>query len=117
MDSADKLVNFLRARLDEDERIARRATARQTGGESWTHEQPALRTGSTLTVAERMVPVFGEHIARHDPARVLVEVEAKRRLLLWAQNAEAGYNLLPIIDTLAGVYRDHPDFDSAWLES
>lgn len=55
--SAD-LVTWLRAQLDEDERVAR----------AW------LPLGNP-TEADR------DHIARHDPIRVLAEVDAKRRIL------------------------------------
>jgi hypothetical protein len=54
----DDLITWLRAQLDEDERVAR----------AW------LPLGNP-TAADR------EHIARHDPARVLAEVDAKRRIL------------------------------------
>ncbi len=77
----DDLVQWLRAMLDDDEQIARRATARQPGGESWVYGSEGVRASSGLGVATRAVPVHGEHIARHDPARVLREIEAKRRIL------------------------------------
>ncbi|WBB73251.1 DUF6221 family protein [Micromonospora sp. WMMD1128] len=54
----DDLVTWLRAQLDDDERAAR----------AW------LPLGNP-TAADR------EHIARHDPARVLAEVDAKRRII------------------------------------
>jgi hypothetical protein len=65
-----ELVEFLRARLDEDERIARAA-----GGDGhWTAEDIAV-------YGERLDPTGRVHMATHDPARVLAEVEAKRGLL------------------------------------
>jgi len=51
------LVRFLRAQLDEDESVARAAAGRLSGDDEWVH------------------------IARWDPARVLREVEAKRRIV------------------------------------
>ncbi|QIP87619.1 hypothetical protein GLX30_30365 [Streptomyces sp. Tu 2975] len=95
---SDDLVAFLRARLDEDEAIAR-GTARPL---NW-HQGPG--DDDPEWVSDEMVlmwpPEFhtpyeqdkhwrgltadpaglAAHIARHDPARVLVEVEAKRRIL------------------------------------
>src|SRR5690554_5666985 len=57
----DGLVEFLRAQLDEDERVARAAD-----GESyWLDEGDAT----------------GDFLHHHDPARVLAEVAAKRRIL------------------------------------
>lgn len=122
----DELVQFLRARLDEDERIAKAATPGPwlVNDESFI-ETIYARDGHTAVVAGGRwggeAPVFesdedATHIARHDPARVLAEVEAKRRLLLWAESAECGMHLVPIVDNLVGVYRDHPDFDPAWME-
>ncbi|MFD7185468.1 DUF6221 family protein [Streptomyces sp. NPDC059904] len=115
-----ELVDFLRARLDEDARIARVA-ASQSRGEEWRYdgqyvvadpERDMVAVGSQ----DFMDAETGKHIARHDPSRVLAEVEAKRQLLLWAENAEAGAHLLAIVDTLVAVYSNHPDFDPAWLE-
>lgn len=82
------LVQFLRARLDEDE-----TTARESGGRwmvlpvsGWVHTAPWPSDewkppGVDHHVAT--VPLDGDraHIVRHDPARVLAEVDAKRRIL------------------------------------
>ncbi|CAL9502776.1 DUF6221 family protein [Streptomyces sp. enrichment culture] len=88
----DELVEWLRTQLDEDERVAREAAHYEAG--NWTTED-----GYPVSVADELpeqadtferVVVFDEgspseeqarHIARHDPARVLREVDAKRRLL------------------------------------
>jgi NADPH-dependent ferric siderophore reductase len=79
----DDLVAFLREQLDADERIARAATPGP-----W--EQDPERAGS-LTSAEYWyvvdcsgTPAAGEnaeHVARHDPARVLAEITAKRAIV------------------------------------
>jgi hypothetical protein len=63
---ADDLVAFLRARLDEDEQGARAVTAN-----GWANIGP--HPADSRPVAQ--------HIFRHDPARVLREVEAKRRII------------------------------------
>lgn len=91
---ADDLVQFLRARLDEDERAARDA-----GGKPWAWEQhygdmcndPTCEYGELATDDTVLMDVHGydvkapwqgaDHIARHDPARVLAEVDAKRRIV------------------------------------
>ena len=76
----DDLVAFLNARLDEDELLAKR-----TNSGEWTfdtHGQLLVNQGATISkIANLGVSVFGWHIARHDPARVLREVEAKRAIL------------------------------------
>jgi hypothetical protein len=63
MTGMDDLITWLRAQLDDDERVAQEAI-------SWTW-RPELTNEF----------VSAEHIARWDPARVLAEVEAKRRIL------------------------------------
>lgn len=78
----DDLIAFLRARLDEDEQTAQ-------SGDEWTVNNPRnLVAGPTRDEKAKyhLVAVVVEdneraHIARHDPARVLAEVEAKRRIL------------------------------------
>lgn len=59
-----ELIEFLRARLDEDQQAAEQAQAEAS---SWWWNEPE-------SAPER-------HIARHKPARVLREVEAKRATL------------------------------------
>lgn len=87
----DDLVTWLRAQLDEDERVARAAAE---DGPEW-HFQPALGEPDGSLDLEASFTMSGGykpdatdfdhdwlvHIARHDPARVLREVEAKRRLI------------------------------------
>lgn len=92
----DDLVTWLRAQLDDDERIAR-AFADETGSDSlrWHRpdpQQPGLirdGSGTVVTYDEGVLTAEqAEHIARHDPARVLTEVDAKRlRLDLIAELA------------------------------
>lgn len=73
------LATWLRAQLDEDERVAEAARFLTRG--SWRH----AGTRDVLTEAGRLLNADqaeqAEHIALHDPARVLAEVEAKRRIL------------------------------------
>lgn len=66
----DELVVWLSAQLDEDERIARACS----GNGEWEAEHIAIY-GPDLGVEVRA------HMAAHDPARVLREIDAKRRLL------------------------------------
>lgn len=89
----DDLIAFLRARIDEDEQVARGGNRGPWEIERWdalggpaAHVLMPLgdgaQTGLTRSAllgthdAETM-----EHIARWDPARALAEVEAKRRIL------------------------------------
>ena len=72
------LVAFLRARLDEDHRIAAVAAGMDAGSSWVADDYDVLGDG---TAAEATSFPQAEHIARHDPARVLREVAAKRRIL------------------------------------
>ncbi len=105
MTTAAEWVAFLGARLDEDEAIAR-ATMRWSG-------PPWAEVGREERIPERA------HIARHDPARVLREVAAKRAI--WAACISADGDRGPsndleaqalawLILQLAAVYSDHPDY-------
>lgn len=121
------LVEFLRARLAEDEQVARSATQGRWfwtdpdtsdfpqsnvrlvadqgewktceyfctwSGEENIHRGAQGKPGHEHRVTTEVVEAWGydgygilvddadaEHIARHDPARVLAEVEAKRRIV------------------------------------
>ena len=72
-----------------------------------------------------------EHIARHDPARVLRECEAKRRIvdtvermILDAEDPDTemsarermmtGSSARSILTSLASAHSDHPDFREEW---
>lgn len=101
----DDLVRFLLDRIAEDEDAARAASAggrwRYSDGDSvgaWTLYDEHWRIADLVLYRrgeydyEERMPAFrppyyvdadanGSHIARHDPARVLAECEAKRRIL------------------------------------
>jgi hypothetical protein len=120
----DDLITFLRARLDEDEQAAAAAAGQQTYydwevREAEPHEQPEVRaTGTSYQVVSGVDDSTAEHIARHDPARVLREVEAKRRLIQWCvwmvgdfRGSDVWKDVLPL---LALPYADHPDYRDEW---
>lgn len=91
----DDLVTWLRAQLDEDERVARATIHPDHTGEWELSEYVEYGNDGDmarwdLTLDEIAPPLYDtsgmgpspmRHIARHDPARVLREVEAKRRIL------------------------------------
>lgn len=127
------LLAFLRARLSEDE-----AAARAAGPGSW--QEYGIGSGGWTVGSAQGDDHFGAetsssgpegqaqaaHIARHDPARVLTEVEAKQRILRahekWcegrceAKYPEGGFDAAHYwsIKSLAAVYADHPDYDESW---
>jgi hypothetical protein len=80
----DDLVQWLRDQLDTE---TQRATA--AGGDEWRRQDHPSETiavydskGDAVVYDEGWPSeAQAEHIAEHDPARVLREIEAKRRLL------------------------------------
>jgi hypothetical protein len=133
------LVEFLRARLDEDEAAAKAAHPgpwtyeTEVGGfgpVGWVRVPLPMHKGA-YTGLTRFTPLGTQdaetcaHIARHDPARVLREVDAKRALLAghegvhrcdWGEHR--GPDMLggwcKTVCTLAAVYSDHPDYQESW---
>lgn len=90
MGGMDDLVQFLRDRLDEDEQIAAQAVSPDSdcpASPKWDALLESIKRGWEIFTDQRRLVVasVGEldarHIARHDPARVLAEVDAKRRIL------------------------------------
>lgn len=82
------IAQFLAARLAEDENCARLVLS-DYGGHVPNWQVPS--TG-VLVVGEDLHPLgdgpLVEHIARHDPARVLAEVAAKRAIVAMHEQAE-----------------------------
>lgn len=68
----DDLIAFLRAQLDDDERVAREALKRQTS-------QRRMIRGQMVDVPNQPMPEWRRSV--WPPERVLAEIEAKRRLL------------------------------------
>jgi hypothetical protein len=134
------LVEFLRARLDEDEALAREAppgpwhigNAVDPTQPCHVHTFPGARM-----VADGLNWLVAEHIARQNPARVLAEVEAKRRILhehkpakpkylsrwepgcmtcstaqAWDEKANEAHCLT--LRLLALPYASHPDYREEW---
>lgn len=113
--SAD-LLAFLRARLDEDEQIARAATPgpwKKAWGEVRLGEETWTRLDNQ---SKRDTAADAEHIVRFDPACVLVEVEAKRALLddLDHGGGDMAEARWLVIRHLASVYAHHLDYREEW---
>ena len=97
------ITEFLLARIAEDEEVARAALP-----------IPDLESPRWLpaNLKRRFGIISGyevDHIARHDPSRVLRECAAKRAII---EAAEHGY--LSYVAPLAAVYSDHPDYREEW---
>jgi len=107
------LTEFLEARIAEDEEVARGAVDEQQGGH-W-HEPGDDMPMFGFSVALPLT--FAEHAARHDPARVLAECEAKRRIVASVERAlRLGTNGLgpSVLRLLALPHADHADYDESW---
>jgi hypothetical protein len=155
----DGLIAFLRARLDEDEVVAQVAVSEHErefhivacdAGAQWVRRYGDY--GGTevvdgaghvvVSVAHDKGAALRTHIARHDPARALREVEAKRQILR-KHNVPSvvtpGFGTreddrrcvgcgfgsdeeplapdvddCPILRALAAVYANHPDYRTEW---
>ncbi len=135
------LAEFLLARIAEDEDTARAATPgpwywEKPSGVDWSQGEESLmsrhqRDGHDVAVlcgwgydssgidaqqADR------NHIARHDPSRVLAECEAKRRIVdectPWVSEPSDDYGAQTVSEMtlrfLALPYADHPDYRQEW---
>lgn len=137
VDDALRIAKFLLARFTEDEQAALGA-----GGKAWrtdrvADETPAVVDSDGWGMVYRessALPEVPVHIVRHDPARVLGECAAKRRIVELHEPqdhpAHAGYGArrfcgvcggdnayespCDTLRALASVYSDHEDFDQAW---
>lgn len=150
-----RIDEFLLARIAEDEAVALGATQGPWEAQPADGYNPAAlgsRTDSADVAVAGSGDEYGpeyvcldrdgigsttmpnaEHIARHDPARVLAECKAKRRVVERLRPAMitmpdgAVLSLMDpsearavefmhrvIVTSLAQPYADHPDFDPAW---
>ena len=131
----DNLIAFLRARLDEDEQEALAASpgpwkANAEQDEVLAVDDIEVATGFALSGEQLRATV--RHIVRHDPARVLRDVETKRRLIdreveqdreRWRRRVdehrlsfEDWMALSPqeTLRLLAAPYAGHPDYRDEW---
>ncbi len=126
------LTEFLLARIAEDEGWARQAIVepqdeRRTPAGVWSSPASGLvQTDDDLwTTGDGRTSYF---VQRFDPARVLAECRAKRRIVSEAckyadarSRPGAGAHVFQIwaelqtvVQMLALPYADHPDFNPAW---
>lgn len=125
------LTEFLQARLAEDEQAAREAADHDSGrwfmGDKWNiyrAESEVDEVDGTVThdlIAWGNAKPQSEHIARHDPARTLADIEAKRRIIaeILAECEGAMYDphrgiYGKTLRLLAQPHADHPGYDPGW---
>lgn len=134
----DDLMQWLRAQLDEDEQIARAAADYDDGAAHDVEGPPG--TWACLDEAQWFGPSYrggviaprigqansrelGAHIAAHDPARVLREIDAKRDLLVFAKGIHDHHEtfttgvyarLEKTLRLYALAYKDRPGYREEW---
>ncbi len=135
------LVAFLRARLTEDEQTASYDPDGRDPHPAdlvWTYEPDGdeeFPGGNVVArghyIVQDQPQAIGAHIARHDPARVLRDIQASRGVLSIYDQMTADLNapdfltrgmapvaitvLAPVLCHLARAWSDHPDYQAeAW---
>jgi hypothetical protein len=116
------LVEFLLARLADDELIALEVIGAMGSGDGpapYVDERGRLVLGDVGLAA----PVTA-HMLRHSPNRVLAEVAAKRALIRRIESLELTGVIAVVRDSVAGriwalrvlaaPFVDHPDFSGEW---
>ena len=118
------LTEFLEARLVEDEL---NATAAIDGPAQWhalySYRDVKDSDGHYIVLADSRCPTAeqAEHIARHNPARILRQCEAVRAVIAQFLRLDALGDLAgrdateEVLKQLASVHCDHADFDPTWV--
>ena len=128
------IIEFLNARLDEDEAYARTAFADHNEAEpGWSEPwSGGVQVGPHEDVILTFDSGVSRHMVRHDPARVLREITAKRALLRahpfepyadepsegfcaeCQRGGSAGVWPCPTVRIMSAVYADHPGYRQEW---
>lgn len=110
------VIEFLFARYAEEEATAKAAISGQVDWKNgWGYEGRAL----TPHVGIIHEPVQAAHVVYWAPARVLADVEAKRRVVAAIEKHRDGeWGDDPIHErvlyALASAYSTHPDYSQRW---
>ena len=122
--TVDDLVMWLRAQLDEDERVAQRVRSETEGTWAWTYRNVhAVKTdGTTEPIASTDTGAQAVYFGLWNPDRVLAEVDAKQRIVdsfaastepLTARTAEKAVARM-VLKLLALPYADRPGYRDEW---
>lgn len=100
------LPKFLRARIDEDEQVARAA---QTAVWEFAVSSPGAAAGASaeFDAAHRA------YLLQFGPERTLIECETKRRILDVAKSSSSTVTRA-LLELMAVPYAHHPDYKSDW---
>jgi hypothetical protein len=152
-DLIDDMITFVRLQLDEDERVAIEAAraiadhtyapvevdqhaeaARHWHARRWLYQSKVSAAGEKdwqggpPEVTDSVWTEVGEHIARHDPARVLREVDSLRKIVddlaaVIADDEGMGYysdghsglaTAKRTLRLLAAIFSDRPGYREEW---
>ncbi|MER7908285.1 DUF6221 family protein [Streptomyces sp. NPDC096068] len=128
------LAQFLTARFDEDAAVARavRFERFEAFDYLWYAKYLELQGEGSSKATGDLPPEVADHAARHDPARVLAEVNAKREVVNAYERAVAEFqdsgpamvsydrltgsvsSLRTALEFLALPYVNHPDYQDTW---
>lgn len=127
------LMAWLTAQLDEDEQIARAVEDRSApwDGQWMADGNSAVRTVNGHVLFYRhgpdpLKPGLADHVAAHDPARVLREIDAKRRIVALharphhqcvTENGPTQWHAADPCATLRLIalpYTDRPGYQDGW---
>lgn len=106
------LIAYLRARFDEEDAIALTACGDPDCG-VWAASENDVDFDQYKVGGIR--PATAAHIARHDPARVLRDIAAKRRIVDYCDDWRRDeFETGPILELLVLSYMDREDFREEW---
>jgi len=123
----EEIIQFLIARLDEDEAASRIAEAEEASPWSTDSRGENIYSASDNPAHPFAIAPWGDlgvevskHIARWDPARVLADIAAKRRIVLerpWPSGRN--WDLVrawhdTTVRLFALQYAAHPDYREEW---
>lgn len=113
-----RLVEFLRARLAEDLDAAVRAVPGPWQVDPDDPERVLDASGESVCATTQWGNrAAARHIARHDPARVLVQVGAMRRIVdMHERDLRDGEIEGSVLRLLALPYAGHPDYRREWMD-
>lgn len=120
------LVEFLKARLDEDEQEAREAQLEDSGGANWGSGAVLISSARMLAEVEAKRRIIDEHGLMfreigwldEDNEEAYEELEVCARCIPkhshFRSRAEVPTGPCRTLRLLALPYADHPDYDPAW---
>ncbi len=101
------LPKFLRARIDEDEQVARAAQAAAWEFAVSEPESAASGKADEFSAAQRT------YLLKLGPERMLVECETKRRILEVAKSSSSTVTRA-LLELMAVPYTSHEDYKKDW---